>query len=598
MRAIYAVLVFTAFFLQGIEITGAQNRIGMVGFDRNDRILSWQTRHSGDFNLSDDLGLKLDSTLSTRLNIASRKSVKDRWYDQVYNRAEIDYRFSDKLDFSFTALEDWNKDSMSRLGTSLLTTDYLGSIRYIPFANLSIKAGAGHIFDRRFDNIDRGARVTGLLDYSGKPFKNISLDLKGNAETSNLKRSQESYRLDGNLSYDHASTTVSVGLGDSDNLRGYFSDVDRRKIEERKSRNQITRFQVKRGDFNYSDDTASFEFNVNWERKHITDSANSNPLSTKYRNNARGNMKEFNFRTGRRLLKRITTEWGMDYSKNNNGVERLSRRRTQTDIATQGLCSFGFGLTDSVEVVGRIKRTRIDTPAGFTNDRDELKFEGGIQYSRYFSDNFKTLLDFRVLETHYVNIDVSQASQNKWMKTYFLSPSLYYSPMEALTVSHKVNIYANYIDFDYDWDYRPRSNISRRFSSESSIDMRISPRTSVTMEFMFEKNDYGKLLDNGNKIPTEEGLKRLGDISIEYIFTKWFTLSPHYVYSVRHDWSLGDNMRDTLRREVDQTYGLNCDLFKNENGSFEIGAKRIVRVTKRYPKRIRDYITMSLNYGF
>ncbi|GAG36776.1 unnamed protein product, partial [marine sediment metagenome] len=243
---------------------------------------------------------------------------------------------------------------------------------------------------------------------------------------------------------------------------------------------------------------------------------------------------------------------------------------------------------------GRIKRTRIDTPQGFPNDRDELKVEGRILYSRYFADNFKTSLDFRVLETHYVNIDVSQASQNKWIKTYMLSPSLEYAPLEMLTVSHVVNIYANYMDYDFDSPFMPRSNISRKVSSESWIDIKLSHKTSVLMGAMFEENDYGRLNSEGSKIPAEEGLRRFGDIEVNYIFTNWLTLSPHYVYAVRHDWSMVENSKEQIRREIDQTYGINCQLFKHENGSFDIKIQRIIRKTARYPVRIRNYITMSL----
>jgi hypothetical protein len=51
---------------------------------------------------------------------------------------------------------------------------------------------------------------------------------------------------------------------------------------------------------------------------------------------------------------------------------------------------------------------------------------------------------------------------------------------------------------------------------------------------------------------------------------------------------------------VDQTYGINCNLLKNENGDYStaISLKRIVRKTNKYPIRIRDYITINMRYVF
>ena len=184
------------------------------------------------------------------------------------------------------------------------------------------------------------------------------------------------------------------------------------------------------------------------------------------------------------------------------------------------------------------------------------------------------------------------------MKTYLLSPALVYSPTGMLTVSHKVNLYANYITYDFDSVFSPRSNISRRITSESWIDLAFSSNTLLKMGVMFEENDYGKLDSEKNKIPSEEGLRRFGDISVEYRFADWLTLSPNYVYAVRHDWSIEGDMSSSLRREIDQTYGLDCLLFRRENTSAIIRLKRIIRNTRRYSTRIRNYITATLNYGF
>ncbi|MBT4483466.1 MAG: hypothetical protein HOC71_07295, partial [Candidatus Latescibacteria bacterium] len=461
-----------------------------------------------------------------------------------------------------------------------------------------LNADVGHVYDKRFENRDSGNTLSGGVNYNDDLLNTLSLKLEGTGKTSNLNRSQDGYRGAGNISYNHGLADVSLSFDDNLNRRGYYSNIGRKEIEKRKRHERTLKLAVNRGDFNRISEGMAVEFAFNIQRKDITDTADKKDNPLKYQTNVKGDAKGFDIKIGKGVGRRFTSIWEMEYSKNDNGVERKNRRREQTDVATKGSLFLGIGRADTVEFVGWIARTRIDTPAGVANDRDELKFESGVLYTSHFIDNLKTELDFRVLQTHFVNIDVSQSAQNKWMKTYLLSPALVYSPLRALTVIHRVNLYANYITYDFDSDFSPRSNISRRVTSESSIDLALSSRTILKTGAMFEENDYGKLDSKGNKIPSEEGLRRSFDISIEYRFADWLTLSPMYIYAVRHDWSIEADTTSSLRREIDQTYGLDCLLFRRENGSVIIRLKRIIRNTRRYPTRIRNYITVALNYGF
>ena len=60
---------------------------GNTGMVRNDQVLAWNSTHNGRFGLSPDFVLNLDSNLSTSLNMTTEK--EDRWYDSVFNRAEL-----------------------------------------------------------------------------------------------------------------------------------------------------------------------------------------------------------------------------------------------------------------------------------------------------------------------------------------------------------------------------------------------------------------------------------------------------------------------------------------------------------------------------
>ncbi len=571
---------------------------GGLTFERNDRVFTWKNENKGSWELSPRLGLDLDSELSTSLNKTTGRGMADRWYDTVYNRATIRYRVSDVLDVGFAAGEDWNRDTMSRLGNSLITSDWQGNAAWRPLPGLTLESAAGYLLDERFDNRDDGSTVSGKVGYNLTPVRGLSLALTGDASTARLERPQELVRTGLTASYLRSGMRFGLDLSDDLNERGYFSDVDRHNIERRARREQDMAVTVARGNFGRLEEGTALEVRFGRGFKSIDDTANNDSRSSKYRNNADGDDRSAAVRIGRQLTRRLGADWGFDYSVSANGVERPDRRRTQTDVQTGGGMYAGFGAADSVRVTGLIQRTRIDTPEGVANDRDELKIETGVGWSRVFTDRFKTNLDFRVLETHYVHIDVSQSSQNKWMKTYLVSPTLEYAPVRTLVFRHAVNVYANWITYDFDTDYAPRSNISRRVSSETWVDWTATHRTTVRAGCMFEDNEYARLTTDGLKIPSEEGLKRFGDIAVEYILTNWLTMTPSYNHAIRHDWTAGAGDRSLLRREVDRTFALDCRFFSRENGSMTLSVKRIVRDTVRYPTRIRNYITLNVRYGF
>ena len=598
MRVAIAALICYATVLINSNSAVAEFKEGEVNFVRNDRVLTWRTLNSGRFNLSKNIDFNLNSNLSSSLNMATGSGLKDRWYDSVYNEAELGYKVNDKMEIEFTAREDWNRDTFSKFGKSLLTTSVDGNVKYDPFDSLDLAADVAQIYDRRFENEDKGTNLSGEVHYHVKPSSNFDTSVDISGSTSNLKRSHDTFRARSEMIYSHHQANVLLSFEDNRILRGYFSDVDRKGIEDRKRVEQNLFLTVSRGTFLNYRNRAAFEMGMVLGNKRVEDSANNNEQSSKYRNNSEGDVKSFNIKIAKSAGKRVVAYWEAGYLLDDNNVERRNRSRAQTDISTMGKIGIGIGRSDSLSFVGWIKRTRIDTPIGVANDRDELKFEGGVGYIRKFSNNLETGLDFRVLETHYVNIDASQSSQNKWIKSYQLSPSLVYKPLRSVMITHKVNLYANHMDYDFDSEANPRSNITRRVSSESWLNAELSSRTRISMGFMIENNDYGNLDRDNRKLPIEEGIRRFGNLLIEYKFANWITLSPMYVYAIRRDTDMDRN--EIIRREVDQTFGINCSLFEGKDNDYHLvmSVKRIIRKTNKYPLRIRDYIDMNMRYEF
>ncbi|MFC1489630.1 hypothetical protein ACFL6K_00300 [Candidatus Latescibacterota bacterium] len=598
MRVAPAALIL--FILNLLCSTGviAQAIDGGVGFNRNDRVLTWQTINSGRYDLSDKFDLSVNSKLSTSLNMATGSGLEDRWYDSVYNTAELKYDISDKMDIGFTASEDWNRDTQNKLGKSVLTTNFDSVVKYNPVDNLDLSLGLGQMYDRRFENEDSGTNVNGAVKYQLKPAKNLFTSIDVAAASSNMNRSNDILTIQSNVEYSNSLAEILIGFERNHRVRGYFSDVDRKLIEERARAENNFHFILSRGNFNNFRNAAAFELSMNLGDKSVEDSANDNKLSSKYKNDSKGSVKDFGFRFARGLGSRILARLEAGYIRDANNVERRIRSRTRTDTSMGGEIGIGIGDSDSLSIIGSIMRSRIDTPVGVSNDRDELKIESGVNYLREISTNLKTGLDFRVLETHYVNIDATQSIQNKWIKSYQFSPSLIYTPSRSLQLIHKVNLYANHMDYDFDSDTNPRSNITRRFSTESRVNASISERTGISTGFMFEENDYGNLDLENRKLPIEEGIRRFGDIRIDYEFADWVTVAPLYIYAIRKDTDIDSS--EIIRREVDQTYGIDFELLKNENDEFTtvLSFKRIIRDTNSYPTRIRDYVNINMRYTF
>ncbi len=592
------------------SIAGAQGKEGAFSFERNDRRLTWQNTNKGDFRFRPNVRLAFDSALSTSLSMTTGPTLRDRWHDQIVNRADLNWNYSDRLDLRMTMKEDWSKDTMSRMGSSFLTTDLGGAIGYRPLKDLDLRGTLSHIHDERFENRDNGAILTGNLLYTWNPgifSRSVAASLAANGGSSTLRRTNDNGRIEAKIAYLNPFANVDMRLNDNRSIRGYFAEstdetgVSQRKdIEERASYDRGMTVTINRGNVYGGWDQSGFEVRMGLEDRRMEDSANDkDPTSPKYHTNSRGNLRDFNLKYSGSLGQTLRGQVEAGYGRNENNVQRAIRSRTQTDVTARGIFDIVLTRSDSLNFTGWIKRTRIDTPPEVRNDRDELKIDGGIQYMRRWAENFNTTLDFRALNTHYVNIAVTQSSQNKWVRTFRLSPSFMYTPSDALRIRHTVDIQADYMEYDFDKGPTPRSTITRRVSSESWVTGVFSPTVEATVGAMFEENEFGRLNNRGGKITAEEGDRRFIDLSVRYEFARWLIFIPRYVHAMRKDRSVERNALE--RREIDQTFGMDVRLFENrrrDGYEYVLSGKRIVRETLNNAPQIRNYISMTLTYGF
>ncbi len=155
------------------------------------------------------------------------------------------------------------------------------------------------------------------------------------------------------------------------------------------------------------------------------------------------------------------------------------------------------------------------------------------------------------------------------------------------------------MDYDFDSETNPRSNITRRVSSETRLRADITPNTRVYAGFTVEENDYGNLDSRGRKLPVEEGIRRFGDVAVDYIFDDWITIRPLFSYSIRRDSDIGRNA--VIRREIERIYGIDFRLFEGSSASdytFVLSLKRELRSRLFDSRRTRNYVDLNVRYVF
>ena len=135
MRGVWMVAAMLVVLFCGGGEAGAQTGKGRIGFFRNDKVLTWRTENNGSGIRAGNFTVDLDSRLSSTLNMATGSGQKDRWYDSVYNEAVIGFSPVNNLDVDIVAREDWNRDTLSAFGKSLLTTTGEGRVKYRPRRN-------------------------------------------------------------------------------------------------------------------------------------------------------------------------------------------------------------------------------------------------------------------------------------------------------------------------------------------------------------------------------------------------------------------------------------------------------------------------------
>lgn len=157
---------------------------------------------------------------------------------------------------------------------------------------------------------------------------------------------------------------------------------------------------------------------------------------------------------------------------------------------------FYFFGSDTLQLSGSISRYRYDTPENNVDDRDELRWNINIMEIHHFSRYLKLITNGSVNLNHLVYIFGEQSANNNWMRIFALFPQIIYRPNNKFSLIHRLEVLANYVDYDFETGTSSsdlKSYIYRRFSFMQEINIQITSHIRVFSSSRVELEENGKL---------------------------------------------------------------------------------------------------------
>ena len=152
--------------------------------------------------------------------------------------------------------------------------------------------------------------------------------------------------------------------------------------------------------------------------------------------------------------------------------------------------------SDTLQLSSSISRYRYDTPENNVDDRDEFRWNFMVAEIHNFSPYLKLISNGSVTLNHLVYIYGERSANNNWMRIFRLFPQLVYRPNNKFSITHDLEVYANYVDYDFEFGTSStdlKSYVFRRFSFTQEIITRMTKRTSIFFSAKIELEENGKL---------------------------------------------------------------------------------------------------------
>jgi hypothetical protein len=434
----------------------------------------------------------------------------------------INYSYPLTGNLGITAAQNWSlsSDTRSLELNKVEIFNLIGGLKYNVSANSYFDALAGFERNTQLGILNSGPYYSLKGRLNGLYLDDYIVSGSLNSYYSNLDNTRRNHNLDINMNivgnFESESSLDLFLFYKNSNSANYFkfqtSDIYALNVENRALSHLITNLGLK---FRLLGLENELEMSVSdrYEDKTYNDYYQSSPetgVSKIY------HLSDLSFRgttqySGKTFFQKFSLSFGMrndDYSLDNTSniddtqFNSLSSIENNKDVST--------GITTLIsETILRVSQLdslfanflfsilRSDTPSDQNyDDYDELLVLGGIRYERRLSRIFNAGILFRTHQQHTVNLKSQVSAQNRWFRSYSLSP-YFFLRVKDFFYSPRFEVLANYTIYDYDELFSQKNSKSfRQISYRDSLRFRLAGDLFIRTQVHLIYNETGILYWN------------------------------------------------------------------------------------------------------
>ena len=580
-----------------------------LSFTQNDNVFTWSHTLSQMSWAVGALKVNGNSSMNSTLNKGTHQP--DRWRDVNNTGLSVSYSFSERIRLGINTSTSKTSDTVSRTKQEVATQNFSSTVSWRPFNSLSFSQSMGQRFDQRRGQSASGLSYSTSVSVTPKLMDRLSTSLSFSQSGNRSERKDFPISMSGSVGYRlSAERNLKLSFSESRHQQKYYASAAQSDGEVP----LLDRFDGSRSS------TLNFDLgklfgikasgSANYSSSEVDDEANDDPKSGKYLMDRRRQGFGWSGKLSGTLFHRLPVSGGARYSQDEVDYDKDRLDKKNEDLSVNATVGFGLTEADSLSVLGRITIRRSDTPDTLEhNDRDELAQYATVTYSRMFQSGLKLKCTLSTSQNHLVYLAGERSGNNKWTRTYTLTPGLQYRPSDKLSLSQSYSLSANYQEYDYDAllnPEAPRSYVSRRASVRNSLQWTLSGRTRVNGGYTFKMEDEGRLYEEDGRWKqaiAKDRVSHSANISLSYRAASSLSISPGYTYSQRQDWGRtydeeGTEIRYRTGKNTTEGYTLTVSYNPSSENSLSLNLRRTRLKRWNRESDVRDTVSITYSHIF
>jgi len=520
-----------------------------IGFGQNLNSYQWRTGLYYNRPFAEKGLLEVSENYNTSLIQLS--GAENKWKDDQKLNIDLSWIYSPIWKMKLSSSVYLFSDKFSGIASDINTNSTSLGVIFSPIKFIELSSLAGYKYDNRFNKIDRGA--TYFFDIRTTESVPIN-DYYNNAEFL-LKGDDYSFRKNNDVefrykikkyfqqdTYDSLSVFWTKKRRDNyDRLNPFDINVESLEEENRGFSHFLSygsrggaRLELRTLINSRSTSVGKFEDRILIDERSKTEFHSENEIGIFYNPN--------------RLELNCSLAYVTDEQKNEVPDSLQSSRFSKyfyyisPDYKSSRLTLSSFGKyhiskSDTIQLKGAVSLFRYDTPENNMDDRDEFRMNIHLLEIHHFTPQLKFIFNGSINLYHLVYIFGERSANNNWMRIFRLYPQVIYKPNERFTLSQKVEVLANYVDYDFETgasSFDIRSYVFRRFAISEEANLVVTKRSGIYINYKFEIEENGKLnWDRWTEILLMNRKNHWLRCNLNYNFKKTILISPGLIFFKR-----------------------------------------------------------------